>query len=901
MTGPGELTRVVDLRDHPAGPSGRGAGEAIPVGVSRPGLGLVDGTEVLADHRRAGRALHAAVAWVRDGQVDAGLGLDGPSGTVPACGGLDALVVGSREVDRWVHDPADVVLAHVRGARARAGLEALRARLVADLAGRTVVVAEGHGPLEPARWWFDAEAAAVVVVDGWGPAGAAPVEVDELRLVLARRGLAEQGTATASAHAIASLLTDGLAADEQVALGPGWPVNEALSPTTLVLLAWLHDVAARYGELDRSSGSRPPRSLQRDVDALLHQLAPGRPLAAVTARDAAGLRTRPETSTVSAAERSTEAVSAAVRRADGRAASRIRTARTLLGCATGVALWLAGTVGIDPAAMGDLGLLSILRPAAYLGLAVLLATFGAELAATRPATGRLAAPLVTLVAVLHGTPAWLYGLRYSWAWKHLGIIDYIHRNGAVDPHAQALDVYHNWPGFFALNSALVDLFGLDDAVPYARWWPVAANLAAIPALLFVYRGLQGGTDRRRGWTAVGLFLVANWIGQDYFSPQSMGFLLYLVVVGVALQCLGRLPVDGERIVDDRSRRWAIGVAIAASAAMITSHQVTPFVLIVALIALGLARQARTARLAVTAVLLAALWSATGAWTFIHGNLSSLAEGFGTPVDNADQNLVDQGRLGHDQVVVSTMGRVALVAIGLLALWGIARELRRRRVDLAALALLGAPITLVAANTFGGEIGFRAYLFALPILAWYGAAGLWPPAGRLGRPASRHRARVRAVAVFAAASVLLAGFLFGYYGKDRWYSFSADEVAATRLVMQEAPAGSLLVTFSANYPGPAENYDNLVYVPITSEPADSRAELLADPVDRLADWLGESGYTGGYVLITRAQEREIEALGLLPPGSVARVRRALAASPRFVERYRSDDAQVFTLADRADGG
>ena len=62
--------------------------------------------------------------------------------------------------------------------------------------------------------------------------------------------------------------------------------------------------------------------------------------------------------------------------------------------------------------------------------------------------------MVALVAATHGTPALLYGtLRYSWAWKHLGIIDYIHRHGSVDPSLKTLGVYHNWPGFLRGETA----------------------------------------------------------------------------------------------------------------------------------------------------------------------------------------------------------------------------------------------------------------------------------------------------------------------------------------------------------------------------------------------------------------------------------------------------------------
>ena len=58
--------------------------------------------------------------------------------------------------------------------------------------------------------------------------------------------------------------------------------------------------------------------------------------------------------------------------------------------------------------------------------------------------------LVTYIALIHATPAVLYGtLRYSWAYKHVGIVDYILRTGTVDPTIGVGGIYHNWPGFFA--------------------------------------------------------------------------------------------------------------------------------------------------------------------------------------------------------------------------------------------------------------------------------------------------------------------------------------------------------------------------------------------------------------------------------------------------------------------
>ncbi len=875
------MSRIVD--DELAASVGRPVARrrrrasALPSGVSRPGLGLVSGTEVFGDPTLHRDALSVAVAWLRSDQEPT----------------LGQVLVGPEEVDRWVHHPLDRIEGMVHGRRARAGVAALRRRLSRDLLGTTVFVADVHGAVAPGRWWFDGALEEVAAVDGWHATGRGLPEVDVVSMVMAARALV--GTSDVGADAaVGDLLTSGWTADERDVLGSGWNVNADLRPSTALLLAWIDTVAATCGAQDPTRGS-----VGRETRALLEQFAPDGLLDSPSTDG--GLVFVDETAELSAGDRARVAVASARQRTAARAASRAAGRRTIVGVGVALVLWFAAVFQIDVAAMGDTGLLSILRPWGLVALATLLGCFCLELASPRPATWRLAAPVVTLVAVIHGTPALLYGtLRYSWAWKHLGIIDFIHRNGAVDPTVKTLDVYHNWPGFFALNSALTDQFGLHGAAVYARWWPLLANLAVIPALLYVLRGLRGGSDRRTSWLAVAIFLVANWIGQDYFSPQSLAFLLYMVVIGIVLQFTGTELRETERVGAARPRRWSIAIALLASAAVITSHQVSPVVLLLALAALSLTRQAKAARIAGGVMVIAAVWSTTGAWDFLSGNVASLVEGLGQPVANADKNLVDQGRLSDGQALVSTMGRMTLAAIALLALWGVVRELKRRRIDGAGIALLLAPAGLLFANTFGGEIAFRTYLFALPFLAWYAAMGIWPTLGPAQDALGRAQTSRRAVAAFVAMCVLLSGFLYGYFGKDSYYTFSNHEIAASAYVLDNAPKGSLLVTVTANYPGQWERYEHLTYVPIASEPGSSVRRILADPVDVLSGWLSGDGYSKGYILLTRSQEREVEAMGVLPPGAFAELRQALEASPRFSTVYASPEAQVFELRS-SDGG
>ena len=78
----------------------------------------------------------------------------------------------------------------------------------------------------------------------------------------------------------------------------------------------------------------------------------------------------------------------------------------------------------------DLGLVSVLSIGYYVAMGVLTASFCIAVRSRDGHWALLAAHVVVLIVMLHGTPAILYDtLRYSWAWKHVGVVDYIVRHG----------------------------------------------------------------------------------------------------------------------------------------------------------------------------------------------------------------------------------------------------------------------------------------------------------------------------------------------------------------------------------------------------------------------------------------------------------------------------------------
>jgi hypothetical protein len=148
-------------------------------------------------------------------------------------------------------------------------------------------------------------------------------------------------------------------------------------------------------------------------------------------------------------------------------------------------------------------------------------------------------------------------------------------------------------------------------------------------------------------------------------------------------------------------------------------------------------------------------------------------------------------------------------------------------------------------------------------------------------------------------VLLGAFLVAYDGKERLNYFTPQEQAAAAFVYRHAPPDTLLIDGTNNYPYMFENYERFVPVSISREPVASQARVLAHPAAVLASWMADPRYRDAYVILTRSQRIEVEMDGVMPPGSLEEIERALRRSRRFRVAFHNRDATVFTLA--AGGG
>jgi hypothetical protein len=470
----------------------------------------------------------------------------------------------------------------------------------------------------------------------------------------------------------------------------------------------------------------------------------------------------------------------------------------------GLVCWLVAVVRADFATMGELGLVTVLGPIYFVGLALVVVGFVLELLRTPLRPPRLITLVIVLIVFMFGTACAvepIAGLTVSWV--HAGYVLYILNHGHVLNNYNA---EFSWPGGFSLGALLVAFTGQSNALGFLRWFPLVIELLYLAPLLAIAK--YSGVSRRVGWLGVALFYSANWIYQDYYSPQALNYLLFLVVIAAVLAVwrpdertiapIGRAMrerfektkttlslrrfggYDATSAVDSSVTLAMLCILSVLCLASAISHQLTPYAIGLALGACLVTRRLGRPELLVLVAMLSVGWLSLGASNFWIGHLSSIFGSFGQFSAIFGQNVTSRvtGSASHRLIVDL---RILLTA----ALFGIAAigALRRRTTTRALELLAGVPFLILGAQNYGGEGLLRVALFSLPFTSLLAASALMPsrsgpipafaPQLRYGRHGlSLLRAGAAAmVFTIAVATVVVRG------GNDAYEAYSQGELAA----------------------------------------------------------------------------------------------------------------------------
>ena len=575
-------------------------------------------------------------------------------------------------------------------------------------------------------------------------------------------------------------------------------------------------------------------------------------------------------------------------------------------------VWALSAEQVRLEEIGDFGLVQALPATAFLALALIVASFCWTLW-RRPTTPLLLLHVVALIVMLYGASAIVAEEPpVSIAWRHVGIADSFIATGDLE---RTFDAYFNWPGFFALLAFVADISGADSSLSFVLLAPLVLNLLYLPPLVVLARAAT--VDRRLVWASVWVFYLANWIGQDYLSPQGLNYFLYLAALATLLTFFrrgasptlgsGALAEWARRVMRDRpapyvpryQRAVLAFLIIAIAATVVASHQLTPFALLMAVAVLGVARRTSARGLALVLVVLTASWLLVVAVPYLDGHVETLKAQVGDVGGSVGSNVGSRvsGSDDHQFIVGARLAMTAL--LWSIALAGAVARIRQGRAAGSHILLALAPFPLLALQSYGGEALLRVYLFALPFMAFLAASSI-SPALRLRRWASW-----RAPALLAALSlVLAAGFLFTRYGNDRAVYFTHGDVATVEHLYDIAPPGALLTAPNSNLPWQHRGYTVYRHEILTRRLPDAVGEFppsgpgLANALASYMDTRGPA--PAAYLVVTRSARIFDALLGSNAWGTVESLEQALRSSPRFDVAYSTDEGTIYELEPPEEG-
>ncbi|MFC4586192.1 hypothetical protein ACFO8L_08915 [Sphaerisporangium corydalis] len=591
--------------------------------------------------------------------------------------------------------------------------------------------------------------------------------------------------------------------------------------------------------------------------------------------------------------------------------------------------------GVDLDKIDGLGLVSVLPVTAFAAIALIIVSFFVTLTQNTDRKGLLLLQLAAVTFTLHGAAALIESEpRFHTAWVHAGFSEYIGRAGEALP---GLDARFAWPGFFALFGFVLRAAGIEDPATVLQWTPLVSNLLYLLPFVLILRQLVATTRAR--WFAALLFILVQWIGQDYFSPQGFTFALYLVFIAILMRWFGRaeprtapLPPKGilrrllarlDRLspgelparpttVTDRVvlLTLLVGLFVATTA----THQITPFMMLGALTGLILLRRSTLSlALPVFLGLIVIAWINYQATPFWSGRINELFGGIGKIFANLQENTGDR-LVGTDpQHAIVLKVRLAICGVILLfAAIGLLRRLRRGVGDRTAAVLLCVPVLALGLQSYGGEIGLRVYMFALPAACILGAYAFFPnlpahtsderegetvPVRRRPRPLRFDPAttrRVSAVLAAVTALVLSVAFLVARYGNEKFERVTTGEAAAMHYIYaHDRPSARVFYLVpvvgeevTPTIPWRERDIDRVEYdqALVTKDPADVSGVLTSL----------RSKPANTFVIASRGQAAYLELNHGFPTGWGERFRASLESSPNLKRVFSNADAAIFTL-------
>jgi hypothetical protein len=308
------------------------------------------------------------------------------------------------------------------------------------------------------------------------------------------------------------------------------------------------------------------------------------------------------------------------------------------------------------------------------------------------------------------------------------------------------------------------------------------------------------------------------------------------------------------------------------AAIVVSHQLTPVTLGITTLLFVVTGYTRYRRLWLIVSLLFLGWFSYGATDYWSGHLSTVFGDVGRLTANLNSGVLSRvtGNPTYQMMQNVRVGWSLLyLLLALIGLWSI-----RRRPDALLLGLLVASTgSLVALQSYGGEVVLRVFVYASPLLA--------PLAALVFRRlvARRDMFLAPVLTVVIALAALLGTATRGV--NVAFERVTPDDVAAAHVLWSHIHRGD---TLGYVYPSGAYSAGDFGRWNRIDLGEQCSVPLLQCVIDR----------TPTFLLLSRSQDAALQLLSSARPGSVTGLADRLVARGLYKVLYQGGDAEVLQL-------
>jgi hypothetical protein len=540
-----------------------------------------------------------------------------------------------------------------------------------------------------------------------------------------------------------------------------------------------------------------------------------------------------------------------------------------------LAIWLLALPLLRENPGGQYGLLAT-RGGLLLITATVLAVTGLFVAIVVSRMVAAAFAIVATIVTARVTVALITEVpNYVWTYKHIGVADFILKDGSLP--SLAFDIYAPWPGFFAGAAWFASITGV-DLITIAQWFaPLIDTLAAVMVVALAL-GLR--LSLRTAFASALVVQVLNWVGQDYFAPQAIAFVLAIGVLAL--------------LAHSRDCPAAGYISLPIFAALVPTHQLTPVWICATAVAMGLFAQMQPRWLALPYLLLLA--------TYVISRRSVIDQygwfsGFDPFANSATvvNNPGSEGRMFTTSVEQGLALSVwFLAAACFVIIW---RKMPKRW---AAGVIAFSSMLLLFAQNYGGEAILRVYLFSLPgcavvLSAFLGfalsLARRWHRWGSIG-------ATWLVVVGFAVAG------LQGYFGSWSYVTITRSQLELSRSMLATTPSNTLLILpepaglptrVSADYVRHAAVNPWFDNQPDTLEDALRTGRPLAEILEWLESDVRATGHRRLYIFLPRQVWAYDEYTHYFKPGALELLLEQLSTRPGWTTVPNDANTLIFVYS------